>query len=56
VALDSDRKIVGENDIVVQTRKTMLNLKAAVETGSDQIFDIVQNHNSRGQLRPFTTE
>ena len=42
VAFDSDRKIVGENDVVVQTRQTMRNLKAAVETGGGQISDIVQ--------------
>jgi len=42
VAFDSDRKIVGENDVVVQTRQTMRNLKVAVETGGGQISDIVQ--------------
>ena len=42
VSFDSDRKIVGENDVVAQTRQTMRNLKAAVETGGGQISDIVQ--------------
>jgi len=42
VAFDSDRKIVGENDVVAQTRQTMRNLKAAVETGGGEISDIVQ--------------
>ena len=42
VAFDSDRKIVGENDIVAQTRQTMRNLKAAIETGGGQMSDIVQ--------------
>ena len=42
VAFDSDRNIVGENDVVSQTRQAMRNLKAAVETGGGQISDIVQ--------------
>lgn len=42
VAFDSDRKIVGVNNIVAQTRQAMRNLKAAVETGGGQISDIVQ--------------
>ena len=42
VSFDSNRKIVGENDIVAQTRQTMRNLKDAVETGGGQISDIVQ--------------
>ena len=42
VAFDSDRNIVGENDVVVQTRQAMRNLKAAVETGGGQISDILQ--------------
>lgn len=42
VAFDSDRNIVGENDVVAQTRQTMRNLKAAVETGGGQISDILQ--------------
>ena len=42
VAFDSDRNIVGENDVVVQTHQTMRNLKAAVETGGGQISDILQ--------------
>lgn len=42
VAFDSDRKIVGEDDVVAQTRQTMRNLKAAVETGGGEISDIVQ--------------
>lgn len=42
VAFDSDRQIVGKNDVVAQTHQTMLNLKAAVETGGGEISDIVQ--------------
>ena len=42
VAFDSDRNIVGENDVVAQTRQVMRNLKAAVETGGGQISDILQ--------------
>jgi 2-iminobutanoate/2-iminopropanoate deaminase len=42
VAFDSNRNIVGENDVVTQTRQAMRNLKAAVETGDGQISDIVQ--------------
>ena len=42
VAFDSDRKIVGKDDVVAQTRQTMQNLKAAVETGGGEISDIVQ--------------
>ena len=42
VAFDSNRDIVGENDVVAQTRQTMRNLKAAVEAGGGQISDIVQ--------------
>ena len=42
VAFDSSRSIVGEGDVVAQTRQTMLNLKSAVETGGGQISDIVQ--------------
>ena len=42
VAFDRDRNIVGENDVVAQTRQTMRNLKSAVETGGGQISDILQ--------------
>ena len=42
VAFDSNRDIVGENDVVAQTHQAMQNLKAAVETGGGQIADIVQ--------------
>lgn len=42
VAFDSDRNIVGENDVVAQTRQAMRNLKAAVATGGGQISDILQ--------------
>ena len=42
VAFDSNRNIVGESDVVAQTRQAMRNLKAAVETGGGQISDIVQ--------------
>jgi len=42
VAFDSNRHIVGENDVVAQTRQAMRNLKSAVETGGGQISDIVQ--------------
>jgi enamine deaminase RidA (YjgF/YER057c/UK114 family) len=42
VAFDSDRQIVGKDDVVAQTRQTMRNLKAAVETGGGEISDIVQ--------------
>ncbi len=42
VAFDSSRNIVGENDVVAQTRQAMRNLKAAVEIGGGQISDIVQ--------------
>jgi len=42
VAFDSDRNIIGKNDVVAQTRQTMRNLKAAVETGGGRISDIVQ--------------
>ena len=42
VAFDSKRDIVGENDVVAQTRQTMRNLKGAVEAGGGQISDIVQ--------------
>lgn len=42
VAFDSNRNIIGENDVVAQTRQAMRNLKAVVETGGGQITDIVQ--------------
>jgi len=42
VAFDSNRHIIGENDVVAQTRQAMENLKAAVETGGGHISDIVQ--------------
>ena len=42
VAFDSDHQIVGKDDVVAQTRQTMRNLKAAVETGGGQMSDIVQ--------------
>ncbi len=42
VAFDSNREIVGEGDVVEQTRQAMRNLKTAVETGGGQISDIVQ--------------
>jgi enamine deaminase RidA (YjgF/YER057c/UK114 family) len=42
VAFDSNRSIVGEGDVVAQTRQTMRNLKSAVETGGSRISDIVQ--------------
>jgi enamine deaminase RidA (YjgF/YER057c/UK114 family) len=42
VAFDSDRQIVGKDDVVAQTRQAMRNLKAAVETGGGEILDIVQ--------------
>lgn len=42
VAFDSNRHIIGENDVVAQTRQEMDNLKAAVETGGGHISDIVQ--------------
>jgi len=42
VAFDSNRNIIGENDVVAQTHQAMRNLKAAVETGGGQIPDIVQ--------------
>jgi 2-iminobutanoate/2-iminopropanoate deaminase len=42
VAFDSNRNIVGENDVVAQTHQAMQNLKAAIETGGGQISDIVQ--------------
>ena len=42
MAFDSNRNIVGENDVVAQTRQAMRNLKAAVEIGDGQISDIVQ--------------
>ena len=42
VAFDSERRIVGKDDVVAQTRQAMRNLKSAVETGGGQISDIVQ--------------
>jgi enamine deaminase RidA (YjgF/YER057c/UK114 family) len=42
VAFDSNRNIVGEGDVVAQTRQTMRNLKSAVETGGGKLSDIVQ--------------
>ncbi len=42
VAFDRDRQIVGEDDVVTQTRQAMRNLKLAVETGGGDISDIVQ--------------
>jgi len=42
VAFDSNREIVGEGDVVEQTRQVMRNLKSAVETGGGQISDIIQ--------------
>ena len=42
VAFDSDRNIIGEGDVVAQTRQTMRNLKSAVEIGGGEISDIVQ--------------
>jgi enamine deaminase RidA (YjgF/YER057c/UK114 family) len=34
VAFDNNREIVGEGDVVEQTRQAMRNLKSAVETGA----------------------
>lgn len=42
VAFDSNRHIVGKNDVVAQTYQAMLNLITAVETGGGQNSDIVQ--------------
>ena len=42
VAFDSNRQIVGEDNVVEQTHQAMRNLKAAVETGGGEISDIVQ--------------
>ena len=42
VAFDSNRNIVGESDVVAQTRQAMRNLKSAVEAGGGQVSDIVQ--------------
>ena len=42
VAFDSERNIVGEGDVVAQTRRAMENLKTAVEAGGGHISDVVQ--------------
>jgi enamine deaminase RidA (YjgF/YER057c/UK114 family) len=42
VAFDSNRCIVGENDVLAQARQAMRNFKTAVETGGGQMSDIVQ--------------
>lgn len=42
VAFDAERRIVGEDDIVAQTRQAMRNLQAAIETAGGQMTDIVQ--------------
>ena len=42
VAFDRERQIVGEGDVLAQTRQAMRNLKAAVKTGGGDISDIVQ--------------
>jgi enamine deaminase RidA (YjgF/YER057c/UK114 family) len=42
VSFDSNRNIVGEGDVVAQTRQAMRNLKSAVETGGGRVSDIVQ--------------
>ena len=43
VAFDSDRQIVGKNDVVAQTHQTMRNLNVAVEMGGGgEISNIVQ--------------
>ena len=42
VAFDKNRQIVGENDVVEQTRQVMRNLRSAVEAGGGKMTDIVQ--------------
>lgn len=42
VAFDSQRHVVGENDVIAQTRQAMKNLKVAVEIAGGQISDILQ--------------
>ena len=54
VAFDSNRDIVGENDVVAQTHQAMQNLKAAVETGGRPNCRHRTNHNSRRGLRSQT--
>lgn len=42
VAFDENRRIVGGNDVIEQTRQAMRNLRSAVEAGGGRMSDIVQ--------------
>ena len=42
VAFDSQRQIIGVDDMIAQTRQTMRNLKSAVEAAGGKITDVVQ--------------
>ncbi|NIQ38907.1 MAG: RidA family protein [Proteobacteria bacterium] len=42
VAFDLERRIVGENDLVAQTRQAFRNLQIAVEGGGGKLSDIVK--------------
>jgi len=42
VALDADGKVVGEGDIVAQTRQVMENIKLALEAAGASFADVVK--------------
>jgi len=42
VAFDKDRNIIGDDDLVAQTRQALENMKMAVEAGGGAMDDIVQ--------------
>ncbi len=42
VAFDSQRQIIGADDVIAQIRQTMRNLKSAVEAAGGKITDVVQ--------------
>jgi 2-iminobutanoate/2-iminopropanoate deaminase len=42
VAFDEDGKVVGEGDIVAQTRQVMENLKTALEAAGADLSDVVK--------------
>lgn len=42
VAFDEERRIIGGDDVIEQTRQAMRNLRSAVEAGGGRISDLVQ--------------
>jgi len=44
LAMDSDGKLVGENDIKTQTQKVLESIKAVLEAAGGSLQDITFNH------------